>query len=234
MTLMKRFVFLSAGALSTGVLFLMATLGSACAGATVAIDDSDANANDASELDAGLGDTGLGDAQQGKPDASTPDTSVPDAHVPDTSVPDAHAPDVGTPDGVQCGATKCALGQVCCPSSLNGQITLSCAASCPSGNGLECDGPEDCAGKTCCAKTTTSSGTFPNCPVSSAASKCEASCATSIAFSCASTNTVRLCHAKSDCTEPANSACCTFELGGNTSTFCASSLVAGFAKSCAK
>jgi hypothetical protein len=225
---MKRFVFLPVGTVSYGVLFVAATLGAACAGTTVSIDDSDAG------LDAAIADAGASDASQVTPDASVADTSVADVFVPDANVSEVHTPDVGTPDGIQCGATKCAVGQLCCPSSLNGQITLSCAASCPSGNALECDGPEDCAGKTCCAKIKTAAGTFPNCPVSSASAKCDSSCGTSLAFSCSSENTVRLCHAKADCTEPSYSACCTFELGGNTSTFCTSPFFVGSAKSCAK
>ncbi len=219
---MKRFVLVLAGVVSGALVFGASAQG--CSGASASLP----------EFDSAIGnDTGSADVTTS--DSSKPDTNAGDAPAPDAKGGDGavNPSDAGTPDGIQCGMTKCAVGQLCCPTINNGIISTTCAATCAGGNSLSCDGPEDCGGKVCCAQTTTGGGTFPNCPPTSASAKCESSCTSNVPLSCASTTTVRLCHVSADCTESSYSMCCTFSLSGNTSTFCTSPLLASFATACA-
>ena len=207
---MKRFVLVSTAA-TIGVF----ALAQGCSGSSSTLPD--ASTNDSGSL---------------KPDASAVVSTDASDGAPDSKPDVAMVPDTGTANGVFCGVTTCAVGQLCCPTISNGSISTTCAASCPSGNALACDGPEDCAGNVCCGTTTTDTGTFPNCPPTKASAKCESTCTSSVPFSCASTSTVRLCHTASECTEPGYGYCCTFSLSGNSSTFCASPLIAAFGTNC--
>lgn len=82
--------------------------------------------------------------------------------------PASDAPRVA--DGVNCAGTACAVGEVCCDGE---GIDCTTLAGCP-GVVYACDGPEDCAGSSCC--------------LGSAGSAC-GTCAGS----------TRYCHTEADC-----------------------------------
>jgi len=99
-------------------------------------------------------------------------------------------------------------------------------ASCPSGDQLNCDGPDECAGTStpvCCGvDVDNGTGQYPSCGVSSIGTSCKTSaeCPTHLATSCTDTTTVVLCHEKADCSDPNNPVCCTFTEKTATITFC--------------
>jgi hypothetical protein len=95
-----------------------------------------------------------------------------------------------------------------------------------------CNDPTTCDGGLCCASIVLGAGNPPTCPINSISSACQSTCTTNLAFSCATTETVRFCNQKSDCTEKGITQCCHFQQGNQKVTFCASAAVAQFATSC--
>ncbi len=95
-----------------------------------------------------------------------------------------------------------------------------------------CTDPSTCDGGFCCADLVLGAGSPPQCPINSIASACKSTCNTKLAFSCATTETVRFCAKNADCSEPANPKCCEFQQGQQKVTFCASNAVSNFATKC--
>jgi hypothetical protein len=137
---------------------------------------------------------------------------------------------VGTYD-FMCGTgAACSKADVCCamPGSGGSSLTYACVApgSCPQmGDQVLCDGPDECGGGTplCCGvEVPNGSGSWPSCGVTSVGTSCTSSCATHVGTNCTDTTTVTLCHDPSDCTDPANNQCCTFNSSGGAAslTFC--------------
>lgn len=150
-----------------------------------------------------------GDDTSAVPDASGTDTGA------DQSVSDGAKPDVGSPDA----------------STDAGADVTGFDASIPDAN-FGCNDPSTCDGGFCCADLVLGAGQPPSCPISSIASACKGTCATKLAFSCATTETVRFCGKNADCTEAANPKCCEFQQGQQKVTFCASNAVSQFATKC--
>jgi hypothetical protein len=220
---------------SSFVCFALAVSLAACGGS-----DGDSGTTDQ--------DTGTGADTSGS-DGTTTDTAKSDSPGTDGTTTDTLTPptdgaktDTATPggdaSGIACGAATCKAGEVCCVTPKDGGADQACAASCADGGvTLGCDGPEDCSGgtaKICCATLKVGAGTPPACPFESGAASCAADCPTRIPTSCPGEGKARLCHTKSDCAgDASNPECCTFSGGGGTATFCVSSVIAGFATSCA-
>jgi hypothetical protein len=167
-------------------------------------------------------------------------TPPPDGNTPQ---PDAPAPvdargsagDGGSEAGVYdfgCGGnTACPLTQVCC-SMLGNPTTWACVnpGSCPSGDSISCDGPDECVGTStpvCCGVAVgNGQGTYPSsCGGSALGTSCTTAgaCATHVATSCSDTSTVQICHFNPDCTDTTYNQCCTFMVGGAPLTFCTDS-----------
>lgn len=188
----------------------------------------------------GGGDASVGDSG-GTHDSSTADSaSQTDGGGDASRVDGSTANDGGTPmgdAGVTCGNTTCNGGQVCCGTIGDGgtSATLTCMGSCPDGGvTLACDSPAQCtaASPICCADLVVGAGTPPACPFQSGNAGCKSSCTTQIPSSCPGMGRARLCKAGGDCTEPGNTNCCLFSQGGQSATFCVSTLIAGFATQC--
>lgn len=154
------------------------------------------------------------------PSGSSP-SSNPDAKKPDAPPPDAALYDFGCG-----GTTACQTNQVCCampgPSTTFGCVAPS---SCPSGDQITCDGPDECGGSTpvCCGvDTPNGTGSYPNCGIRSLGTTCTsaAACPTHLGSSCTDTTKVQICHVSTECTDPQNNMCCTFMSGGASLTFC--------------
>lgn len=100
--------------------------------------------------------------------------------------------------------------------------------------GNPCTKPADCStGEVCCAKLVLTQN-MQQCMMQSHDAKCASamSCPTMIAFQC-TTQQVRLCTASTDCTEPGDPNCCTFEYDAqNSVTFCVGNALALVATSC--
>jgi len=170
-----------------------------------------------SDSDSTTGDSGTDSAKPDGGDDSSVDTTTSDDTTPSGD------------SGIACGTTTCTGGDICCATPKEGGVDFACAKACSDGGvPLSCDGPEDCSGSTaiCCGTLTVGPGTVPSCPIKSAAASCKSTCTTSIAPSCDTTNTVRLCHKKSDCAaDTANANCCQFATGTTSATFCVSDLI---------
>ncbi len=216
--------------LSVGILAILSF--AACSGQTVADDASPGGGTDAAaDSTTVVPDGGSGpDAEvEAGADAKPPLDAAKDRHVADVVNPPL---DSGPPDGVQCGAVKCKVGELCCANT-DGGASLSCATTCATG-GLSCDGPEDCGGNICCGLLDVSAGSPPNCPINKVSATCGTSCASQIALSCPATNTVRMCHASAECASDSSgyTKCCTFDYQGASTSICVSPLFAFAAKSC--
>lgn len=100
---------------------------------------------------------------------------------------------------------------------------------------FECRSAGDCGGLKpfCCGTFDLLAGTLPGCPLSGAATKCQATCETQIPLSCPSPGRVKICRDSTDCdSDPQNKKCCNVFAGGLVGSVCASDLVASFALSC--
>ena len=96
---------------------------------------------------------------------------------------------------VVCGASRChaANGEGCC-STPSTPPAVACATSCPAGDMLRCDGPEDCPGQKCCSRFLPSSYS-------------EAVCTDECPWGSA----LQLCHTDTDCvgaSAPGATRCC--------------------------
>lgn len=93
-------------------------------------------------------------------------------------------------------------------------FTVTCLkpADCIDGGNPDAAYPPD-SGEVCCA-TVQTSGTFPNCSLNAASTKCSApsACASQFALSCG-TDTARLCTNTTECTEGTYNDCCSADLG---------------------
>jgi hypothetical protein len=99
----------------------------------------------------------------------------------------------------------------------DGGTVLNVTCTSPSG----CDG-----GAYCCGTIALSGGTPPDCNVGSITTACQTQCTTMLPFDCNSNDVVRFCSQPSDCTEQAYNKCCTFQTGGQSTTFCANAGIA--------
>jgi len=217
----------------------LAWVAAACGGSTEAdLQEGDASPGTDAQQEAGE-EGGADDASQPEasddalPDQAAPDQAMPDQAVPDQSVPDTVTPDqavpdvVSEPDGIKCGATTCAVGQVCCAAVSDAGASMVCADQCEDGGApMTCDGPEDCAGQTCCSKISTGAGTPPNCPITAAGATCQATCELQIPMGCPADGQASLCHTNADCTDPTADRCCPISQGGLSASFCVSDMVA--------
>lgn len=129
--------------------------------------------------------------------------------------------------GVDCGGSSCVgATPLCCAVQTGGVPAFACSASCPdAGAPLDCDSPDDCdadAGTPfCCASLDLAAGTFPACPTNALSSQCRATCTTTLALSCPTAGTARMCsHATTDC--QASQKCCAFTQGTATIQLCVS------------
>jgi hypothetical protein len=130
------------------------------------------------------------------------------------------------------GNTACDTTKVCCTTP--GPMTsFACAdpASCPAGDKIACDGPDECGGSTpiCCGvDVADGTGSFPMCGIASIGTSCTnaAQCKTHLPTSCSDTTKVQICHVSSECTDPTNNMCCTFSSNGAMLTFCIDSTTA--------
>ena len=200
----------------------------ACGGDSAVVIDADAGgAGDGGGADGSAGN----DSGNGGTDGSSGGRDASDATPPSDSGGSSDA-------SVQCGATQCALPNVCCASIGDGGGSLTCQAqaSCPDGGGqIQCDGPQQCTAGAplCCADLKIGAGQPPNCPFQSVTSQCRAQCTTQITFACPGTDKVRLCRASADCaSDVQNPKCCEFNQGGQAARFCASTQVSQFATQC--
>lgn len=142
----------------------------------------------------------------------------------------------GAPDDFGCGGnTACVAPQVCC-SMPGATTTFGCVdpASCPSGDKIICDGPDECGGSApvCCGvDVPDGTGSYPQCGVASLGTSCTtaAACQTHLGSTCTDTSKVQICHVSAECTDPANPMCCTFGSGGASLTFCIDASTASLA-----
>jgi hypothetical protein len=115
--------------------------------------------------------------------SSQPDASMTDARPVDAARLDAFSP------GITCGASTCALTQNCCETSPGTLVCQDPSVGCI-GTHARCDGPEDCAGETCCAGPGGAGDSL----------RCASSC-----------GTVVVCHTTLDC--PQGTSCQLYEDG---------------------
>jgi hypothetical protein len=172
-----------------------------------------------------------GGEQEASAEAGEPDGTVADA--PPDVVAEA-APDASLV-GVMCGAETCSGTDLCCATADSmGDVTMACLQTCPAGSAvLSCDGPEDCPGVAsfCCALVHLAPGSFPSCPIQTAAANCDNVCTTTIPWSCPADGNVRLCHSSADCDSQGPN-CCLFQQGNSSATFCADDGMKFFATKC--
>ncbi len=100
-----------------------------------------------------------------------------------------------------------------------------------------CIGAAACAGTAtpvCCAAVTVGAGTPPGCPqtVSEGGCTTAAACTTSLSGTCPASETVQLCQASTECTDPNHPSCCAFPNGITTASYCVDSFTAQFASQC--
>jgi hypothetical protein len=146
-----------------------------------------------------------------------------------TTVPDASSADTGADQSVSDAAKSDGASPDAATDA--GSDAFAFDASIPDAN-FGCNDPSTCDGGLCCADLVLGAGNPPSCPINSIASACKSTCATKLAFSCATTETVRFCAKPADCAEAAYPKCCEFQQGQQTVTFCASNAVANFATKC--
>lgn len=151
--------------------------------------------------------------------------------------------DAGTDGGntfdFPCGNfSPCQETQACCTSFTSSSVNFACVApaSCPTGDSITCDGPEECPGTApfCCGIEILDGGSAPNCAVAQLGATCQANCPFQTGSNCAGTNEVVLCHTSADCSSVPNNYnnCCQFTQNGATLTFCVTSGLAFFANQC--
>ncbi len=129
---------------------------------------------------------------------------------------------------VFCGGAVCGSSEpTCCGVVEDGGLRLSCrSGDCPdAGPAFSCDSPDDCDADAgvpfCCASLDLAAGPFPNCPTNALSSTCRATCTTTLALSCPSVGTARMCsHSGTDCA--AAQKCCAFTQGSATLQLCVS------------
>ena len=147
-------------------------------------------------------------------------TVIPDASGGSDTGADQSVADSAKPDGTSADSSTDA-----------GADVTGFDVSIPDAN-FGCNDPSTCDGGLCCADLVLGAGNPPSCPITSIASACASKCATKLAFSCATTETVRFCAKPADCAEAAYPKCCEFQQGQQKVTFCASNAVANFATKC--
>lgn len=131
-----------------------------------------------------------------------------------------------TTGGLSCGGVTCSgATPACCSVELDGGLGLSCAASCAdAGSTFACGQPSECDGDAgtpfCCASLDLGAGTFPSCPTQGLSSSCRATCSTTLALSCPTSGTARLCSHATDCAM--SQKCCAFAQQGTTLQLCVS------------
>lgn len=94
---------------------------------------------------------------------------------------------------------------------------------------FECRDPSNCGSLKphCCVSFTFGPGNFPQCPMATADTKCQATCQTAIPTSCSSNGRVKTCRNSTDCiSDSANPKCCNVLAGGLVGTVCVSAIVA--------
>jgi hypothetical protein len=131
--------------------------------------------------------------------------------------------DTASSGGVPCPTSACAAGETCCGEVANGGLVLTCANGACSGgaSAINCVVPAGCsAGAYCCATVVLNGGSVPTCVKQSVGTDCEAQCVTSIAVSCTTTDTLRLCAQASDC-DPNHAQCCACAIGQLSAYICA-------------
>jgi hypothetical protein len=145
-----------------------------------------------------------------------------DAKPPDAAI-DAPLFDFG------CGGnTACDMTKVCCATP-GKPTTFGCVptASCPTGDSISCDGPDECVGTStpvCCGvDVPDGTGKYPMCGISKLGTSCTTAnqCPTHLGTTCTDTTKVVICHVAADCAgDPVNDQCCTFMSGAASLTFC--------------
>lgn len=146
-------------------------------------------------------------------DATTTDGGGNDTGTKDTGTNDTGTNDSGSTDG----GTK------------DVSVSIDCLkpADCVDGGDPDAAYPPADAGVVCCATVQTSGG-FPQCSLDSISTACAtpANCPSSVSFQSCTTDTLRACHAASECTETQYNMCCKFQTDAGTAQVCANQLIA--------